>query len=248
MKRGELPQERDVPYGSEIRELSKELFEAIDTCDFTTEEHDRIRTAYHLAMRLHARQAERSDGPYTHHILRVTLRVIHATRGTSADCVIAALLHDAIEDHPKSLAKIMRTERGTLVNRRERFDALFGKDVRDIVLLLTKKKSNLDHKTTRYQHYILHLTRDERALAIKVSDFLDNALVINKKPPELRTRLAKKWKPVAPLLIAALGRLTHEHGILDADMRTHLIGELEFAARELDRAILMDDSVQGPLR
>lgn len=142
MKRGELPQERDVPYGSEIRELSKELFEAIDRCDFTIEEHDRIRTAYHLAMRLHARQAERSDGPYTHHILRVALRVIHATRGKSADCVIAALLHDAIEDHPKSLAQIMRTEKGTLVNRRDRFDALFGKDVRDIVLLLTKKKIN----------------------------------------------------------------------------------------------------------
>ncbi len=232
MQKGEAPTQRAVPHISEIEDLSRELFEAIESCNFSAIENDRIRNAYYLAMRLHAQQAERSDGPYTHHILRVALRVARI-EGANADCIIAALLHDAIEDQPEALSLLMRVKGGKRVDRINRFEELFGPEVRDIVVLLTKKQPRLGHKKPEYKEFILALVTDERALLIKVSDFLDNALGILDKPFELRRRLARKWEPVTPLLIMALHYLKHEHGLLGQDARKTLIGELHEAQRRL---------------
>ncbi len=233
MKTREAPAQRAVPHISEIKELSQELFTAIDECNFSEIENERIHSAYHLAMRLHAPQDERSDGPYTHHILRVALRVTRV-RGANADCIVAALLHDAYEDQREALSLLMRTKDGERVKSRvNRFKELFGEDVFDIVELLTKKPPRLGHKKPEYKEFILALVTDERALLIKVSDFLDNALGILDKPIELRRRLARKWEPVTPLLIMALQHLRHEHGLLGSTVRESLIGELQEARKRL---------------
>ncbi len=210
MARLEAQQRREAPYISEIETLSKELFVVVDAKDFSDVERERIDHAYHLAMHLHARQDPRSDGPYTHHILRVALRVIR-TPGADADCLVAALLHDAVEDQPEALSLLMRIKNGERVDRVARFEELFGEAARDIVTLLTKKQPRLGHKKPEYREFILGLVTDERALLVKVSDFLDNALGILEKPKELRGRLAKKWEPVTPLLIMALRHLKHDH-------------------------------------
>jgi (p)ppGpp synthase/HD superfamily hydrolase len=223
------------PHISEIKELSQEFFDELDRHGVSAEEMGRITRAYHLAMRLHATQSERSDGPYTHHILRVALRVLR-TPGATVDCIVASLLHDAAEDHRKKLGMILRARDGKRVNRYDRFDELFGHEVRDILALLTKKPPRLGHKKPEYKEYVLNLVSDERALLVKVSDFLDNALGILEKPVELRGRLAAKWEPVTPLLITALKDLTHEHGILTRDVRGQLIAELRIAAVRLFQA------------
>ncbi|MFM2414578.1 MAG: hypothetical protein RI911_271 [Candidatus Parcubacteria bacterium] len=232
----EAQQRREAPYISEIETLSKELFSVIDSKDFSDTERERIDNAYHLAMRLHAQQNARSDGPYTHHILRVSIRVAR-TAGTTADCIVAALLHDAVEDQPYALSLLMRRRNGERVDRVARFQELFGEPVQDIVMLLTKKPRRLGHKKPEYREFILGLVTDERALLVKISDFLDNALGILEKPPELRGRLARKWEPVVPLLIMALKHLKHEHGILNAATRQRLTAELEEAGRRLTLAM-----------
>jgi (p)ppGpp synthase/HD superfamily hydrolase len=228
----EAQQRREAPYISEIERLSKELFSIIDAQDFSAIERERIEHAYHLAMRLHAQQDPRSDGPYTHHILRVALRVAR-TQGANADSIAAALLHDAVEDQPEALSLLMRRKNGERVDRVSRFTELFGEDVFDIVTLLTKKPPRLGHKKPEYREFILGLVTDERALLVKISDFLDNALGILEKPDELRIRLARKWKPVVPLLIMALMHLKHEHGLLNTQTRQLFISELQEAGRRL---------------
>jgi (p)ppGpp synthase/HD superfamily hydrolase len=187
-------------------------------------------------MRLHAQQAERSDGPYTHHILRVSIRVAR-TQGADADCIVAALLHDAVEDQPDTLSLLMRRKNGERVDRVARFQELFGESAQDIVKLLTKKPRRLGHKKPEYREFILGLVDDERALLVKVSDFLDNALGILEKPPELQKRLAKKWEPVAPLLIAALSFLKHADGILNLETRSQLVSELMVAELKLRQVL-----------
>lgn len=229
-------QRREAPYISEIEHLSKDLFAVIERHHFSPVDCERIEHAFHLAMNLHARQEARSDGPYTHHILRVALRVAR-TPGANADCITAALLHDAVEDQPEALSILMRTKDGARVDRVTRFKELFGDEVYKIVELLTKKPPRLGHKKPEYREFILGLVTDERALLVKVSDFLDNSLGILEKPEKLRRRLARKWEPVAPLLIAALNNLKHEHGLLDADTRALLVGELQDAQRRLRIAL-----------
>lgn len=238
MKKGEATTQRAVPHISEIRDLSQEFFTVVDACEFSDVEQKRIENAYHLAMRLHGQQNSRTDGPYTHHILRVALRVAR-TPGANPDCIAAALLHDAYEDQREALSVLMRKKNGQRIDdgRIARFKELFGDDVYDIVTLLTKKPPRLGHKKPEYREFILGLVIDERALLVKVSDFLDNALGILEKPNELRVRLARKWEPVVPLLIMALLHLRHEHKLLNTQTRSNLIAELQEADRRLKIAM-----------
>ncbi len=238
MRRIEGIGERAAPDISEIKQLSEELFAVIEAQHLSEHDITRIEHAYHLAMRLHAQQEERSDGPYTHHILRVTLRVAR-TPGATTECIVAALLHDAYEDQRDALSLLMRMKDGERLEtgRIKRFKELFGDEVYDVVTLLTKKPPRLGHKKPEYRDFILSLVTDERALLVKVSDFLDNALGILDKPDDMRVRLARKWAPVVPLLTMALRSLKHEHGIIAPLVRTSLIIELEEADRRLQRAL-----------
>ena len=68
----------------------------------TTANHlsDRYRDAMHFAFELHRTQLRKGTGiPYIAHLLAVTALVLED--GGTEDEAIAALLHDAIEDHPR---------------------------------------------------------------------------------------------------------------------------------------------------
>ena len=63
----------------------------------------RMERALDLAARLHA--ADRRDRePYVNHLLRVAIRIMTYYGVRDADVICAALLHDAVEDHPAELA------------------------------------------------------------------------------------------------------------------------------------------------
>src|SRR6202167_5826654 len=62
-----------------------------------------LERALDLASRLHA--ADRRDRePYANHLLRVAIRIMSHYGVRDPDVVVAALLHDAVEDHPAELA------------------------------------------------------------------------------------------------------------------------------------------------
>ncbi|MFD0594201.1 hypothetical protein ACFQZ4_18460 [Catellatospora coxensis] len=58
-----------------------------------------LAEALELAGRLHAEQ-RRVREPYLNHLLRVTIRIITYYRITDRDVLVAALLHDSVEDQP----------------------------------------------------------------------------------------------------------------------------------------------------
>ena len=63
----------------------------------------RMERALDLAARLHA--ADRRDRePYLNHLLRVAIRIMFYYGVRDTDVICAALLHDAVEDHPAELA------------------------------------------------------------------------------------------------------------------------------------------------
>ncbi len=63
----------------------------------------RMERALELAARLHAGD-RRDQEPYVNHLLRVAIRIMSHYGVRDADVVCAALLHDAVEDHPAELA------------------------------------------------------------------------------------------------------------------------------------------------
>jgi (p)ppGpp synthase/HD superfamily hydrolase len=75
---------------------------------------------------VHQRRKGPPKEPYVNHLLEVALLVAQATDGSDPDLVIAALLHDAIEDSEVP---------------RELIAATFGEDVAAIVAEVTDDKS-----------------------------------------------------------------------------------------------------------
>ena len=63
----------------------------------------RLEEALALASELHAGD-RRVREPYLNHLLRVAIRIMRYYGITDVDVLVAALLHDAVEDHPAELA------------------------------------------------------------------------------------------------------------------------------------------------
>jgi GTP pyrophosphokinase len=182
------------------------------------------------AARLHAGQGRKgTDLPYVSHLLAVC--AIALEHGATEDEAIAALLHDAIEDAPRSL-------KADGVRRWIRFR--FGKNVLAIVEGCTDAdKVPKPPWRERKQAYVRHVrTAKASVVLVSASDKLHNVRAILRDHRLVGDRVwarfkqAPKPKPNAVLgyyrgLVKAYRAGGHHHG---------LISELDVVVRELERA------------
>jgi len=76
----------------------------IEKLGCTKVDADRVRLAFEVASKAHEGQLRKSGEPYIIHPLSVAETLVDASM--DVDCVIAALLHDTIEDTDVSYADI----------------------------------------------------------------------------------------------------------------------------------------------
>src|SRR5271165_3421940 len=76
---------------------------AVEIASWAEADRRRLERALDLASRLHAGD-RRDTEPYVNHLLRVAIRIMSHYGVHDTDVVCAALLHDAVEDHPADLA------------------------------------------------------------------------------------------------------------------------------------------------
>jgi (p)ppGpp synthase/HD superfamily hydrolase len=206
---------------------------------FPPAERDRLGEALELAARLHA-DDRRVREPYLNHLLRVAIRIIKYYGVRDVDVLTAALLHDAVEDHPAELA--MRTE-GTHTELTEAAIAelarLFNPRVAELVRSVTNPQYDPDRD--RHEQYREHvaesLERDPWARVIKVSDFTDNGVGVVHTTPEKAYSSARKYRPLVPKLRELVGRPDTPLSIAAKD---HILDQLDLA-EERFAAILDDD-------
>ena len=129
----------------------------------------RIAKAIDFAARAHASQRRKGAAaePYVNHLAEVALLVAEATQGADASLVIAAYLHDTIED--------CKVPYETLV-------AEFGKDVADLVREVTDDKdlSKAERKRLQIEHA---RSASPRAKHLKLADKISNLNSILASPP-----------------------------------------------------------------
>ena len=77
---------------------------ALEIASWPDADRARLERALDLATRLHAGD-RRDREPYLNHLLRVAIRIISHYGVHDPDVICAALLHDAVEDHPDELAQ-----------------------------------------------------------------------------------------------------------------------------------------------
>lgn len=180
----------------------------------------RIHHALHLMITLHLPQADRADGqPYITHPLAVTLTLLQQfPAAATPDMIIAALLHDTLEDQAAALAQLalptgeMRpTDIPTLA--RQALTEKFGPRVAELVHHLTNPTAPPHPGIPAYEPYLAHFqaiwNADSQALVIKLADFAQNGLALSRLPAGTRkTHLQRKYGPVLHWLIGQLKSLT----------------------------------------
>ena len=197
---------------------------AVEIASWPEADRRRMDRALELASRLHA-DDRRDREPYVNHLLRVAIRIMSHYRVRDADVVCAALLHDAVEDHPAELAGSGATQSAALAV----LAAEFGPRVAGLVDAVTNPpyaKDRVEHE--QYREHVADSLRDNPwARVIKASDFTDNGVgLIHTTGPRLH-RLADKYAPLVPVLRDLIARPDTP---LDAPVKQHILAQIDRAA------------------
>jgi len=138
---------------------------------------------------VHQRRKGAAQEPYVNHLLEVGSLVAEATGGSDPDVVIAALLHDAIEDQGVT-AETIASE--------------FGRHVADIVMEVTDNKSLLKAERKRLQ--IENAPKKSReAKLIKLADKTSNVRAVANSPaPDWSVERRLEYVEWAKTVVAGL--------------------------------------------
>ena len=150
--------------------------------------------AYEVAEQMHGEQRRRSGDPYITHPLAVT--TILAELGMDTTTLVAALLHDTVEDTPYTLDDV-RDE--------------FGEDVShlvDGVTKLDKIKYGEAAEAETIRKMVVAMARDPRVLVIKLADRLHNMRTLRWLKQEKQERIATTTLEIFAPLAHRLGMNT----------------------------------------
>jgi guanosine-3',5'-bis(diphosphate) 3'-pyrophosphohydrolase len=153
-----------------------------------------LERAYLTAERLHAGQMRKSGDPYITHPLAVT--TILADIGMTEPTLVAALLHDTVEDTPYTL---------------EELRADFGDEVAllvDGVTKLDKVKYGDTAQAETIRKMIVAMSRDIRVLVMKLADRLHNMRTLRYLKQETQERKARETLDIYAPLAHRLGMNT----------------------------------------
>ena len=143
----------------------------------TPEDLRRIQDAYALAAEAHKDQKRNTGQPYIIHPIAVAAITAEELE-LDANTVIAAFLHDVVEDTPYTVEDIR---------------ARFGDDVAFIVDAVTKRKKE-KYKNTKqvdnYKQILDSVHYDIRALLVKLSDRLHNMRTLDGMRPDKQMKIA----------------------------------------------------------
>lgn len=148
-----------------------------------------IERAYSFGAEAHEGQRRLSGESYINHPLAVAK--ILAEMHMDTESIIAALLHDVIEDTPTA---------------KEHIAAQFGAEVAELVdgvskLTQIKFESRVEAQAENFRKMLLAMVQDIRVMIIKLADRLHNMRTLSAVPPYKRRRIAREtleiYAPIA---------------------------------------------------
>ena len=163
-------------YTTQINESIASLFANMEK-RISAEDMQRVRDAYALAAEAHKDQRRKTGEPYIIHPIAVA-RIVAEELELGANPVIAAFLHDVVEDTDYTIEDI-----------RERF----GDDVAFLVGVVTKQKKDKYEKSKQVDNYrqiLASVQYDVRAILIKLADRLHNMRTLDSMRPDKQMKIA----------------------------------------------------------
>lgn len=163
-------------YTTQISESIESLFANMEQ-RISAEDMQRVRDAYALAAEAHKEQRRKTGEPYIIHPIAVA-RIVAEELELGANPVIAAFLHDVVEDTDYTIEDI-----------RERF----GDDVAFLVGVVTKQKKDKYEKSKQVDNFrqiLASVQYDVRAILIKLADRLHNMRTLDSMRPDKQMKIA----------------------------------------------------------
>lgn len=156
------------------------------------EQVEKVRRAYQFGAMAHEGQQRKSGEPYIFHPVAVAriLGEMHMDHQT----IVAALLHDVIEDTPTAKGEISRK---------------FGKEVAELVDGVSKLAqinfdSHAEAQAHNFRKMMMAMTNDIRVILVKLADRLHNMRTLGALRPDKRRRIAREtleiYAPIAQRL------------------------------------------------
>ncbi len=215
---------------------------AAETAGFGQAERHRLEDALALASRLHAGDRRQSE-PYINHPLRVAIRIMSHYGIRDPDVIVAALLHDAVEDHGAELAR--SAPDGTTAPHGTTEAALgvlaerYGPRAAELVGAVTNPEYDpgRDRHVQYREHVAASLDASPWARVIKASDFTDNGAGLLYTTGPRVPELADKYAGLVPVLRELISRPDTP---LDEAARQRVLAQLD-RAEERFAAILPPD-------
>ena len=163
-------------YDKIIEERAEKVFQAMAPRG-SDKEMAMLRDAFEFARKAHEGQKRKTGEPYILHPIAVANIAADELRLGTAP-VIAAFLHDVVEDTATTSAEIQQR---------------FGDDVAFLVRVVTKQKKdkyNESKQVDNYRQMLNSLQYDVRALLVKLADRLHNMRTLSSMPPDKQMKIA----------------------------------------------------------
>lgn len=144
---------------------------------FSEEDRQLVKDAFELAYVAHKPQVRKGGDPYITHPISVA-RIITEDFQLEANPIIAAFLHDVVEDTNYTVQDIKEH---------------FGDDVAFLVSTVTKEKKEqyeMSKQLDNYKQMLESIHYDIRSLLIKLADRLHNMRTLNSMRPDKQMKIA----------------------------------------------------------
>ena len=153
---------------------------------------DQVVRAYNFAEIAHTGQVRKSGEAYINHPLAVA--TILSEMRMDHQCLMAALLHDVIED-----TGVAKDQLGS------EFDEQVAELVDGVSKLSSMFKSRAEAQAENFQKMTLAMAKDIRVILVKLADRLHNMRTLGHLDPERRRRIAKETLEIYAPIALRLG-------------------------------------------
>ncbi len=176
----------------------------------TKEERKKFSKAFALAVDAHKDMRRKSGEPYIYHPIAVA-EIVAKEINLGTTSMIAALLHDVVEDTDYSIDDIKD---------------MFGEEVANIVYGLTKIEDIVmdDSQSVQAENFkkiLLYTVGDVRVILIKLADRLHNMRTLSSMSPEKQLKIASETQFFFVPIAHRLGLYTIKSQLEDLAMKYH---------------------------
>ncbi len=168
-----------------------------DLCDLSStyldpDQVEKIRDSFEYGAVVHEGRTRMSGEPYIQHPLEVT--AILANMHMDHETLVAAMLHDVLEDTPVS---------------KEELSEKFGSEVADMVDGVSKLthlefENQAEKQAENFRKMMMAMSNDIRVILVKLADRTHNMRTLGALKPEKRRRIAREtleiYAPIAQRL------------------------------------------------